>query len=182
MSADPVDQLIASWQAELPDVLSPTSELTKRVILLAAGLSEATRRVLAELDLTIAEFDVVVSLRRAGAPYRMKPTELSRALMLSSGGTSNVTNQLVRRGLVEREPDPDDGRGTQIRLTPRGVEVAEDALRANSAAHDATWSGVPPETVGAAAAALRAVFDAMEAGRGTAGAPRGRSRRPGSAT
>ena len=76
--------------------------------------------MLRELGLTTAEFDVIVSLRRSGAPYRQKPSDLSRSLLLSSGGTSNVTNQLVRRGLVVREPDPDDGRGTQIRLTDEG--------------------------------------------------------------
>lgn len=158
MSADRVDQLIESWRQELPGVLYPTSELTKRVMLLAGDLNEVTRRVLRELGLTTAEFDVLVTLRRSGAPYRMKPTELSRRLMLSSGGTSNVVNQLVNRELVVREPDPDDGRGTQIRLTATGVEAAEQAVQASSAAHDEMWAGVPAEVVRAAAEALRPLF------------------------
>src|SRR4051812_1273383 len=110
MSGDKVDQLISAWERELPSVLFPTTELTKRVMLLADDLSEVTRQVLREHGLTTAEFDVLVSLRRAGAPYRMKPTDLSRSLLLSSGGTSNVTNQLAGRGLVVREADPEDGR------------------------------------------------------------------------
>ena len=156
--SDRVDQLISSWQQELPSVLYPTTELTKRVLLLAGDLNEVTRRVLRSLGLTTAEFDVLVSLRRAGSPYRMKPSDLSRNLLLSSGGTSNVTNQLVSRGLVVREPDPDDGRGTQIRLTEQGVEMAESAVQASAAAHDELWSDVPAETLEAAAKALRPLF------------------------
>jgi DNA-binding MarR family transcriptional regulator len=158
MTADRVDELIASWQQELPGVICPTTELTKRIMLLAGDLSEVTRRLLRDLGLTTAEFDVLVSLRRSGAPYRMKPTELSRSLMLSSGGTSNVVNQLVNRSLVLREPDPTDGRGTQIRLTATGIETAERAVLAGSAAHDELWTGVPPEALQAAAESLRPLF------------------------
>jgi DNA-binding MarR family transcriptional regulator len=156
--SDPVDRLIASWQRELPEVLYPTSELAKRIMLLAGELNEATRRVLRDLGLTTAEFDVIVSLRRAGTPYRQKPSDLSRSLLLSSGGTSNVTNQLVRRGLVVREPDPDDGRGTQIRLTDEGRALAERAVKASSAAHNELWAGIPDKTIKQAATSLRELF------------------------
>ena len=157
MKDDPVDRLIASWWQELPEVLYPSSELAKRIMVLAGELNEATRGVLRDLGLTTAEFDVIVSLRRGGTPYRQKPSDLSRNLLLSSGGTSNVTNQLVRRGLVTREPDPDDGRGTQIRLTPEGVALAEQAVKASSAAHHELWSGIDTDVLEAATVALRAL-------------------------
>jgi len=157
MNADRVDELIERWQRELPSALFPTSELTKRVMVLAGALNEATRLVLRELKLTTAEFDVLATLRRSGAPYRLKPTDLSRSLLLSSGGTSNVVNQLVNRGLVIREPDPEDGRGTQIRLTEEGVAKAEEAVLASSAAHDQTWAEASSEALEAATAALRAL-------------------------
>jgi DNA-binding MarR family transcriptional regulator len=56
---------------------------------------------------------------------------------------------------VVREPDPDDGRGTQIRLTPEGISLAEQAVKASSAAHHELWAGLPEETVEQAAKALR---------------------------
>jgi len=155
MNDDPVDRLIASWDQELPEVLYPSSELTKRILVLSGLLNETTRRVLRDLELTTAEFDVIVSLRRSGSPYRQKPSDLSRSLLLSTGGTSNVTNQLVRRGLVVREPDPADGRGTQIRLTDEGIALAEKAVKASSAAHHELWAGLPDEVVEQATAALR---------------------------
>ncbi|WP_327638153.1 MarR family transcriptional regulator [Kribbella sp. NBC_00482] len=155
MTDDPVDRLISSWEHELPEVLYPTSELTKRLMMLAGELNASTRRVLRDLELTMAEFDVLVSLRRSGTPYRQKPSDLVRSLLLSSGGTSNVTNQLVRRGLAVRESDPDDGRGTQIRLTPEGISLAEQAVKASSAAHHELWAGLPDEVITEAAKALR---------------------------
>ncbi|MDX6264823.1 MAG: hypothetical protein QOH84_6511 [Kribbellaceae bacterium] len=157
MTADRVEHLIAAWEQELPAVLHPTTELTKRLMLLAADLDEPVRQCLRELGLTTAEFDVLVTLRRSGAPYRMKPTELMRSLLLSSGGTSNVLNQLANRGLVVREPDPEDGRGTQIRLTDEGIPAAEKAVLDTAAAQANVWAGVSPETLAAATEALRAL-------------------------
>ncbi|WP_425548995.1 hypothetical protein [Actinomadura meridiana] len=37
-------------------------------------------------------------MRRVGAPYRLKPTELTNALLLTSGGISNVIKRLVDAG------------------------------------------------------------------------------------
>ncbi|MFI0716278.1 MarR family winged helix-turn-helix transcriptional regulator [Streptomyces inhibens] len=154
---DPVDALMGAWRSELPDVLRPTTELSKRIVLLAGALDEATRGVLPELGLTVAEFDILIALRRAGEPYRMKPNELARALLLSSGGTSNVINHLANRGLVVREPSPDDGRSTMIRLTADGVTTAERAVRANAEAHEAVFADASPAAVKTATRALREV-------------------------
>src|SRR2546421_3406842 len=99
----------------MPQLMGPTSELAKRLMVLAGELNAATKRELPEFGLTTAEFDVLAALRRVGRPYRLKPNELSRSLLLSTGGTSNVVNRLVSERLVEREHDPDDGRSTLIR-------------------------------------------------------------------
>ncbi|WP_326598946.1 MarR family winged helix-turn-helix transcriptional regulator [Streptomyces sp. NBC_01803] len=154
---DLVDELIAAWRAELPDVLGPAAELIKRVTVLAGELAAATRSVLPEFGLTPAEFDVLVALRRSGAPYRLRPSELSSALLLSTGGTSNIVNRLTARALVRREADPADGRGTRIRLTAEGRRLAEAAVRANSAAHEKLFADLPPELVRTATQALRDV-------------------------
>ena len=155
---DPVDGLITAWQTELPEVLGPTTELTKRIMVLSGELAAATKRELSAFGLTAAEFDVLATLRRGGKPYRLKPNELSRSLLLSTGGTSNVVNHLVAEGLVRREPDPDDGRSTLISLTPKGVRLAEDALRATSTAHAEVFDTVPPAVLRAATKGLRDLF------------------------
>jgi DNA-binding MarR family transcriptional regulator len=162
-SPDPADELIAAWQAELPDVLGPETELVKRVTLLARALGDAVDAELPDLGLTPAEFDVLAALRRAGKPYARRPNDLTRALLMSSGGTSNVINRLAARGLVARRPDPDDRRGTLVALTDEGVALAEEAVRASTAAHAAVLAAVPEPVLAAAATALREVFAAVGA-------------------
>ena len=154
---DRAEQLMAAWRAELPEVLGPTTELTKRILILAGRLDAATRAELPSLGLTVAAYDVLLALRRAGEPYRLRSNELTQDLLLSTGGTSNVINRLAADGLVVREPDPDDGRSTLIRLTPEGVALAERAVRATSAAQEAVFAGLPPEVIEAATQALRAI-------------------------
>ncbi|GIG65394.1 MarR family winged helix-turn-helix transcriptional regulator [Phytomonospora endophytica] len=155
---DPVDALIATWRSELPEALGPASELSKRIMILGARLERATRELLPSLGLTIAGFDIVVGLRRAGKPHRLKPNELARSLLLSTGGTSNAVNQLESQGLVRRIADPADARSTWIELTAEGVALAERAVLANTAAHAKVFAGVPAEDMDAAAGALRRVF------------------------
>jgi DNA-binding MarR family transcriptional regulator len=162
---DPAQALISAWKAELPQVLGPSSELTKRVLVLAGELAAVNRRELAEFGLTGAEFDVLAALRRSGKPFRMKPNELSRTLLLSTGGISNVVNRLVAGGLVERESDPDDGRSSLIRLTAKGVKLAEEAVLAVSAAHAELFAVVPAAVLRAATRALRELSEARSTAR-----------------
>jgi len=70
-------------------------------------------------------------LRRRGEPHALSPTELSRGLMLSSGGLSKLVERLEARGLVVRTPDQNDGRGVVVALTPAGRELQEAAIEAH---------------------------------------------------
>jgi hypothetical protein len=66
-------------------------------------------------------FDVLVSLRRAGKPYRLTPTQLYNSLMLTSGAMTNRVDRLEAAGLVKRLHDPADRRGVLVSLTKDGL-------------------------------------------------------------
>ncbi|WP_225994008.1 MarR family winged helix-turn-helix transcriptional regulator [Actinomadura rudentiformis] len=156
---DVVDALVPKWEEDgLSSAAIANLELTKRAAWLSTLLEQAMRAELAELHLTYAEFEVLGALRRAGGPYRLKPTELSRALLLTSGGTSNVLQRLTKEGYVEREADPDDARSRWVRLTPEGLRAAEAGLEVTGRAHREVMAGVPEETMRRAADALREVL------------------------
>jgi len=53
-------------------------------------------------------------------PEGLRMGELSRRLMVTGGNVTGITDQLVREGLVTREPPPDDRRAYVVRLTPAG--------------------------------------------------------------
>jgi len=127
-SADHVDQIVAQWHRERPDLdTAPLATLGRlfRVAELAEPLLSAPLR---ELGLRPGWLDLLAALRRAGAPYQLSPTELMRATMLSSGGMTKRLDRLADAGLVERRPDPADRRGTLVRLTARGKAAIDRAI------------------------------------------------------
>ncbi len=81
-----------------------------------AGVNER----LGNFGLTREGWDVLASLRRAGPPHRLSPTQLYLALMRSSGAMTHRLARLERVGLIRRLPDPQDGRGMLVELTARG--------------------------------------------------------------
>ena len=156
-----MDEIAEAWGRELPGVVGVELELSKRAARLAALLGAPVEAELARLDLTKAEYDILAVLRSAGRPYRLRPSVLTQRLVLSSGGTSNVLRRLAAAGLIERDPDPSDGRSSWVRLSAHGVTVTEQAVRAASAAQAVALRDVPPQTARSAIDALRDVLVAL---------------------
>ncbi|WP_247740055.1 MarR family transcriptional regulator [Endozoicomonas sp. G2_2] len=74
------------------------------------------------------EFDVLATLRRAGAPFALTPTALYQAMMISSGGVTNRIDRLERAGHIERAKNPADRRGVLVQLTATGKETIDTML------------------------------------------------------
>ena len=87
----------------------------------------------AEQGLEPGWYDVLATLRRSGPPYRLRPSEFTGALMLTSSGTTKRLDRLEQAGLVARTPDPHDRRGTLITLTAAGRELVDAASEAHLA-------------------------------------------------
>jgi DNA-binding MarR family transcriptional regulator len=156
-----VDDITDAWGRELPGVVGTELELSKRAARLAALLAAPVEAALARRGLTKTEYDVLAVLRSAGKPYRLRPSVLTQRLVLTSGGTSNVIRRLSAADLVERDPDPSDARSSWVQLTAHGVNVAEDLVRAASAAQAAALRDVPQDAIRAAIGALRDVLVAL---------------------
>lgn len=159
---DEVDNIVAAWQDQLPEVLSLPLELSKRIGRLAGLVDAVTLAELDKLGLTKAEYEVLARLRSGGDPYRGKPNELTKSLSLSSGGTTNVLHRLTASGLVTRGADPDDRRSSWVALTPAGVAAAETVVLATNAAQTALFRRLPDETGRALADLLREVQGGLD--------------------
>lgn len=125
---DEVDRLVAAWRRERPDLDVEPLEVLSRVSRLARHLDRARRLAFSEHGLEPWEFDVLTSLRRAGAPYQLSPGQLLTQTLVTSGTMTNRIDRLAKKGLVERLPDPNDRRGVLVRLTPEGRDRADQAL------------------------------------------------------
>ncbi|WP_433135430.1 MarR family winged helix-turn-helix transcriptional regulator [Actinomadura nitritigenes] len=74
----------------------------------------------------------VLDTLAAGGPVRM--TELTRTEQVSQPGITQLVTRLERDGLVERRPDPDDGRAVLVHITEAGRRIWR-SRRADRARH-----------------------------------------------
>jgi DNA-binding MarR family transcriptional regulator len=125
---DRLDVILAQWHRERPDLdVAPLGLLGR--LFRATQLADAIlAKGLSKHGLQTGWFDLLAALRRTGRPYELTPTQLMRATMLSSGGITKRLDHLVEAGLLERRADPDDRRGTRVRLTRRGKATIDAAV------------------------------------------------------
>jgi len=125
---DEVDDLVAAWQAERPDLDVQPLQVLSRVSRLARHLDRARRTAFAGHGLETWEFDVLSALRRQGSPYQLSPGALLRATLVTSGTMTNRIDRLAAASLVLRQPDPQDKRGVLVTLTAEGRARVDAAL------------------------------------------------------
>ena len=125
---DEVDDLVAAWRAQRPDLDVEPMQVLSRISRLARHLDIARRGAFAEHELESWEFDVLSALRRQGPPFQLTPGALLRATLVTSGTMTNRIDRLTASGLVRREPDPRDKRGVLVTLTDQGQERVDAAL------------------------------------------------------
>ena len=126
--ADHVDRLRAQWLREMPGLDTSPMEIIGRARRITLALRPDIEAVFARHGLDAGEFDVLGSLRRSGPPYRLRPTELYKVLMISSGGLTDRLARLEARGLVRRIPSPEVRRSLMVELTSEGRAKAEAAF------------------------------------------------------
>lgn len=125
---DEVDALVEAWRRERPDLDVAPLEVLSRVSRLARHLDLARRQAFETHDLEPWEFDVLAALRREGPPYALSPGRLLQVTLVTSGTMTNRIDRLEAKGLVERVPDPTDGRSVQVVLSHAGRGRVDDAL------------------------------------------------------
>jgi DNA-binding MarR family transcriptional regulator len=171
---DEVDELVARWRAERPDLDVAPLQVLSRVSRLARHLDRARTAAFAAHGLQAWEFDVLSALRRQGPPYQLSPGALLRATLVTSGTMTNRIDRLADAGLVSRRPDPADKRGVLVALTERGRAAADAALADLLASERELLTGLNTAQQRELAALLRvllAPFDAAQAPDGARAEP-----------
>lgn len=141
---DHVDWVMAQWARERPDLDVSPQGLIGRLHRLAGVLEDELAAVFAEFGLGAGEFDVLATLRRAGAPCALTPTQLAESTMVSSGAVTKRVDRCLERGWVSRTVDERDGRGRVIRLTPAGRRLIDRAFTAHMANEHRLVAGLTP--------------------------------------
>jgi DNA-binding MarR family transcriptional regulator len=129
---DPVDEILAQWDRERPDVDVSAMGIAGRIARAERVLRPALDEVFATFNLESWEFDVLATLRRSGSPFQLTVGELIGSMMVTSGTMTNRVDRLVERGLVERRAARSDGRVVVVKLTRTGKVLIDRALPAHA--------------------------------------------------
>ena len=98
--------------------MSASVRLWLRLFSCTMAIEKDVQRRFAERGTTLARFDLLAALDRAGQGMTM--SALSRALLVSNGNVTQLVQKLAKDGLVRIAASPADRRASIVRLTPRG--------------------------------------------------------------
>jgi DNA-binding MarR family transcriptional regulator len=118
---DAVDEIAEQWARERPDVPVASIGVVARVLRIAKAFSDHRRRTLSALGIDSATFDLLATLRRAGAPFRMTPAELTQACLVTGGAISQRVARAEAAELVATRRTA-GGHTATVELTQAGRE------------------------------------------------------------
>ncbi|GAA4617475.1 MarR family winged helix-turn-helix transcriptional regulator [Saccharopolyspora hordei] len=125
MDADSVDCIVEQWARERPGMPVDGIGVVARILRIAKLITDERRRVLAELDIDGATLDLLATLRRAGAPYRLAPAEIAQHCLVSGGAITQRVARAEDAGLVRTARSASGKRTVAVELTEHGHRVIE---------------------------------------------------------
>jgi DNA-binding MarR family transcriptional regulator len=159
---DAVDKIIEQWARERPDLDPSPMAVVGRIHRVGGLLDNELSKVFAEIGLGNGDFDILASLRRAGAPYRLTPGELAASTMVTSGAVTKRVDRLAARRLVTRSANKHDGRGRVVALTAKGLRLTDEVIVRHWANEDRLLSSLSPTQRNALVDLLRTLLLGLE--------------------
>ena len=104
------------------------------------------RRLRQKFSTTLPRFDLLAQLDRTSGGLTL--TELSNRMMVSNGNLTGLVDRLVGNNLVERLPDPDDGRSTRVALTALGKKHFDAMTPAHESWINGMLEGLDKDDIG----------------------------------
>jgi len=179
-----IDEITSQWKRERLDF--DLDNILLAIYLQRLGIlimSDFERYCQSQFKMGGSDLRVLLALRRSGPTYSKRPTDLFRALLVTSGAVTKQVDRLEKRKFVKRLPDESYGGGFQVQLTDTGRKLAEKVLK-ELAEGSAVASPIYDLPASERQAALRFCFKAislLERAREMNGAPVKAPRRGGAA-
>ena len=114
--------------------------------------------------LSLAGFTVLNHLIRLGHEHRA-PARIANALQVTRGAITGTVKRLEAHGYVRSDPDPNDGRGKGISVTPAGREARDAAIAALAPLFADLMSRVDTEELARLLPLLQALRRVLDAAR-----------------
>ena len=126
---DPIDRAGELWQQHWPDEPADVYASMRAV----TSIMRAHQILIAELDsmlrpfgITFSRYETLVLLVHSH-DGSLPLSKIGERLQVHATSVTNVIDRLEAAGLVRREPNPRDGRGTLAVITEEGRKVADKA-------------------------------------------------------
>ena len=127
---DLVDEVVAGYAAERPDLDSHAIETVCRLIYAGRKMELHAAALLKPFGLNYTDLDVLGTLRRTGRPFELTPADLIRSAMITSGAMTICLNRLEDAGMIARRVSTEDRRVRIVRLTAKGKALIDKVLTA----------------------------------------------------
>jgi DNA-binding MarR family transcriptional regulator len=124
-----IELITVQWQRERGDLDLSNFLLAIYLMRIGTIIERAFGRQCEErYGISGSDMRVLFALRRGGPPYVKRPTDLFRALLVTSGAVTKKVDRLAELGMVERLQDPGHLGGFLVRLTKKGLHIADEMV------------------------------------------------------
>jgi DNA-binding MarR family transcriptional regulator len=168
--ASPIDNILSCCEhiyKQETEVMSrhklaqaPLTPLFISVFRLNGALIAAGDRLVADLDLTSARWQVLGVVANIPAPLSV--ASIARTIGLTRQGVRGVTAELISSGLVEFKPNPHHRRAQLVVLTAKGKEVEQAARLRQIPWASALGEGLQTRHIEEAAMLLQTILARLE--------------------
>lgn len=142
---DHVDEVMTQITAAGGEDLE-NKALSMRLRRVSHHLETQLRRELSAFGIELWELELLGTLKRAGAPYRLSAGELLARMRVTSGGVTKRVAGLERKGWVRREICPEDRRQILVSLTDEGLVRAQKVFDTKTETEARLLAGLSPAT------------------------------------
>ncbi|MFC0216037.1 MarR family winged helix-turn-helix transcriptional regulator [Paenibacillus chartarius] len=130
----------------------------------AMAFEELTRIIIRLPSIEKLSFTTLSVLHTLSRKSPMRLTELTATEQITQSAMTQLVTRLERDGLVERRPDPSDGRVVLVHITGEGTKVIESRRSERVAQLSTLFEGLTKEEKTAIAAAIPALRHLAEVG------------------
>lgn len=141
-TSDLVDLIIDQWHRERPEVDVKSIAVLGRLHRCDLRYQPQVAAVMEKFGLTIASFDVLMSLRRSAPDYRLTAGQLAETGLITSGGLTQRIDRLEEDQLVQRVKAAGDRRKVYVQLTEKGRLLIDKVIEVHFAEQDKMLGGL----------------------------------------
>jgi len=108
----------------MPEPLAIDNEIIRAIRQISQAVETYSRFLWEEYGLTAPQLGTLRELETRG---KGTPTEIAHWMSVSAPTAAGILKRLKQRGLIDRSPDPEDGRSFVVQITEEGKELAKKA-------------------------------------------------------